>query len=123
MKILSLLLLVSVVNPIGMHAAPEPAVPLGEKAEADKVKTLEGTFVRIDEGDYFHWVIQPTQGEERTFFILKPDVSVDKVVEEPAAFVGKKCRITWKASKEQIPEAGGKIDIEQVLSVEWLAKK
>jgi hypothetical protein len=28
-----------------------------------------------------------------------------------------------EASQETIPEAGGKIDVEQVLSVEWLGKK
>ena len=91
--------------------------------KADKVKILEGTFVRIDEGDYFHWVLKTTNGQERTFFILKPDASVDNVLEAPEGYVGKKCRITWKASQEQIPEAGGKIEIEQVLSVEWLGKK
>jgi hypothetical protein len=37
--------------------------------------------------------------------------------------VGRRCRITWKASQEAIPEAGGKIDVEQVLSVEWLGKE
>jgi hypothetical protein len=124
MKIPFLLLLLASMHFTGLHAAPEQAVPLAEKAKAEKTQILEGTFVRIDEGDYFHWVIKPTEGEERSFFILNPpDASVDKVVEEPAAFVGKKCRITWKASKEEIPEAGGKIDIEQVLSVEWLGKK
>lgn len=47
---------------------------------------------------------------------------MDKVIEAPESHVGKKCRITWKTSKENIPEAGGKIDIEQILSVEWFGK-
>jgi hypothetical protein len=123
LMLLLLLALLASVNLTDLHAAPGQAAPLAEKAKADKTKTLEGTFVRIDEGDYFHWVIKSTEGEERSFFILKPDASVDKVVEAPENYVGKKCRITWKASKEEIPEAGGKIDIEQVLSVQWLGKK
>ena len=97
--------------------------PLAEKVKAAKAKTLEGTFLRIDEGDYFHWVMKTADGGERSFFILKPDATVDKVVEEPAAYLGRRCRITWKASQEDIPEAGGKIDVEQVLSVEWLGKR
>jgi hypothetical protein len=31
--------------------------------------------------------------------------------------------VTWKKSTENIPEAGGKMEIEQILSVEWLGKK
>jgi hypothetical protein len=96
---------------------------VAEKALADKAKALEGKLLRIDEGDYFHWVMATADGGEGSSFILKPDATVDKVVEEPAAYVGRRCRITWKASQETIPEAGGKIDVEQVLSVEWLGKK
>jgi hypothetical protein len=58
---------------------------LAEKVKAAKAKTLEGKFLRIDEGDYFHWVMKTADGGERSFFILKPDATVDKVVEEPAA--------------------------------------
>lgn len=97
--------------------------PVAEKALAAKAEALEGMFLRIDEGDYFHWVMATADGGEGSFFILKPDATVDKVVEEPVAYVGRRCRITWKASQETIPEAGGKIDVEQVLSVEWLGKK
>lgn len=113
-------LLISAV-PAATVPAPGGISTLAEKAA--KAKTLEGTFARIDEGDYFHWVMKTPGGEERSFFIIKPDASVDKVVEAPETYVGKKCRITWQAGKQDIPEAGGKIDIEQILSVEWLGKK
>jgi|JI6StandDraft_1071083.scaffolds.fasta_scaffold01738_9 hypothetical protein len=99
------------------------ALKKGKSAPKAAVKTTEGTFVRIDEGDYFHWNMKSNSGEEVSFFILKGDASVDKVMDKPEAYVGKKCRVTWKKSTENIPEAGGKMEIEQILSVEWLGKK
>jgi hypothetical protein len=62
-------------------------------------------------------------GEEVSYFIMRPDDSVEKVTENPEKYIGKKCRVTWKKSTENIPEAGGKMEIEQILSVEWLGKK
>lgn len=97
------------------------------KGSADKPKAVakltDGTFLGIEEGDYAHWNMRTVDGAEVSYFILKPDTSVDKVLENPKTYIGKKCRVTWKKSTENIPEAGGKIEIEQVLSVEWLGKK
>lgn len=87
-----------------------------------QTQTTAGKFVRVDEGDYFHWVMTDGSGEEVSFFILNPDASVESVLNEPESYVGRKCRITWKKSMEDIPEAGGKLEVEQVLSVEWLKK-
>ena len=101
--------------------ADEKKTPTQAKPTA--AKSAEGTFVRIDEGDYFHWVMTDKKGEEVSYFIMSPDASVDKVIEEPGKFVGKKCRIQWKTSTENIPEAGGKLEIDQILSVEWRGKK
>lgn len=103
----------------------EAADILKEKGAAEsavKSKSTDGTFVRIDEGDYFHWVIS-TKGEELSFFILHADAAVEKVIEDPEKYVGKKCRVLWKESMEDIPEAGGKMKVKQILSVTWLAKK
>lgn len=93
------------------------------KAAAASERVTDGVFVRIDEGDYFHWVMKSKGGEELSFFIMKPDASVDKVIDNPQAYLGKKCRVTWKKSSENIPEAGGKMEIEQILSVQWLGAK
>jgi hypothetical protein len=91
------------------------------KAAAGPSNAVEGTFTGIEEGDYAHWKMR-VGGEERSFFILRPEPSVEKVLAKPASYIGKQCRITVKKSKENIPEAGGKIDVEQVISVEWLKK-
>lgn len=86
-------------------------------------KVVEGTFIGVEEGDYFHWNMRSKAGEELSFFILKPDASVEKVLENAEAYAGRKCRVTSKKSVENLPEAGGKMEIEQILSVEWLGKK
>ena len=82
-------------------------------------KTTSGTFTGIEEGDYAHWTMKTDKGEVVSYFILKPDASIEKVLENAESFIGKKCVVKWKTSKENIPEAGGKIDVEQVISVEW----
>jgi hypothetical protein len=103
-------------------AALKEVKPSG-KSPAAAAKITEGTFTGIEEGDYFHWNMKTKAGEDASFFILKPDASVNKVTANPKAYVGRQCRVTWKKSTENIPEAGGKMEIEQILGVEWLGKK
>ena len=91
------------------------------EVKASGQRVTEGKFLRIDEGDYFHWVMKDNAtGEEATYFILKPDASVEAVVNDPEKYVGKKCRVTWKESTELLPEAGQKMDVQQILSVDWI---
>lgn len=92
----------------------------GGEIKGSTLNVTEGKFLRLDEGDYYHWVMKDSEsGEEVSYFIIKPDASVEAVVDNPEKYVGKKCRVTWKESTENLPEAGGKQDIEQVLSVTW----
>ncbi len=97
-----------------------PAKPR-EKAAA--VQQAEGVFTGIEDGDYMHWNMKTAQGRERSFFVLHPDEGLAKVLAEPGKYIGRKCRVQWKSSTETILEAGGKLKVEQVLSVEWLGGK
>lgn len=96
------------------------AEPTGKKSSTAVV--VDGTFIGIEEGDYAHWQMRSKDGEEVSFFILRPDASIENVLENPKKYAGKKCRVTTKKGMEDIPEAGGKQEIEQVLSVEWIGK-
>ena len=78
-----------------------------------------GKFLRIDQGDYFHWVIEDAQGNEHTFFILQPDAVIQKTLDAPEKYIGKRCRVSWSQSQVNIPEAGGMQDITQITSVSW----
>jgi hypothetical protein len=108
-------------NCVAFVAALKKGQAAGKPQAAAKL--TDGTFLGVEEGDYFHWKMRTADGVEVSYFILKPDTSVDKTLENPTAYVGKKCRVTWKKSTENIPEAGGKMEIEQILSVQWLGKK
>ena len=94
----------------------------GEESKVKKVagKSTTGTFLGIEEGDYAHWKMKTADGEEVSYFILKPDASIEKVLANPSKFKGRKCRVLWKESVENLPEAGGKTKIQQIVSVEWL---
>ena len=104
-------------------AGSEKSSPAQISPLADAVKntgTAEGTFLRLDEGDYFHFVIKDGQGEERSYFILKPDRSTQAVLDAPDNFVGKKCRVIFQESEELLPEAGQRMKITKVLGVQWM---
>jgi hypothetical protein len=97
------------------------AEPAPDKAPA--LQTTLGVFLGIEQGDYAHWKLRKKNGKETTFFILRPDASVEKVLEKPEARVGQNCRVQWKKTTENIPEAGGKQVVRQIVSVEWLDVK
>jgi hypothetical protein len=78
---------------------------------AAEAATVEGKFLGVEEGDYTHWRMSDGKGGERSFFVLQTT---------PDKFKGKRCRVTWKRSAENIEEAGGKVEIDVLVSAEWL---
>jgi len=83
------------------------------------LQMTEGTFAGIEQGDYAHWKMRTNTGEKISYFILKPDASVEKILDNPSSQIGQKCRVQWKSTVENIPEAGGKINLSEIVSVEW----
>ena len=98
------------------------ALKKGKAEGAADPEWVEGVFTGIEQGDYAHWNMKTKDGKERSFFILKAEAAMEKVLDHPDQYAGKPCRVKWKKSTEDIPEAGGRREIEQVLSVEWLGK-
>jgi hypothetical protein len=92
---------------------------LGDKAVAAE---MEGVFLGIEEGDYAHWRMRNEKGEEVSLFVLRPEASVEAVLENPEKFAGKRCRVRWRKSMETIPEAGGKMEVKQIFGVKWLGQ-
>ncbi len=93
--------------------APQPA-----KAPAGKTTT--GTFLGIEQGDYAHWKMRTAAGEEISYFLLKPDAALERVLADPQEYEGRKCRVGWKTSVEDLESAGGKVSVDQILTVDWL---
>lgn len=91
---------------------------LGKGAAAGN--SLEGRFLGLEEGDFTHWRMSDGDDRERSFFLLRTTPEMEKTLEDPEAFKGKRCRIRWKTSEEELEEAGGKTELDMLLSVEWL---
>jgi len=82
--------------------------------------TLDGTFVSFEQGDYTHLNVKDAQGKDRSFFVLTGDPSFSPFLAKPAAYKGKKVRVTWKEGVEDIPEAGGKMKVESATKIQLL---
>lgn len=80
--------------------------------------TADGTFAGIDQGDYAHFLIKDSKGRGESFFILRPDGSVQSYLDNPDKLKGRRVRVYWEERNENIPEAGGKQKIKVVTKVE-----
>lgn len=78
----------------------------------------DGTFAGIEQGDYAHFQLKDTKGKPLSYFILRPDDSVQSYLKNPNKLKGRKVRVYWEERDEEIPEAGGKQRIKVVTKVE-----
>lgn len=95
------------------------ALGRGAKNSKQSGNTVEGVFTGIDQGDYAHWNMRANDGSERSFFILQTDAAIDRVLADPQEYEGHKCIVRWERRSEDIPEAGGRMDIDVLLGVTW----
>jgi hypothetical protein len=99
--------------------SPEKTEVKGEQNAATPQETT-GVFVGIEQGDYFYFKVKTDSGEEKSFMVLNPDEIYSKIEAESANFQGKKVKVYWQAKKQNIPEAGGEIDIQEYIKAEIL---
>jgi hypothetical protein len=92
------------------------ATPAVAESRASKGHS-DGTFLEIEQGDYAHFVIKTKAGRE-SFFVLRPDKSVQSYIDNGAKLKGRKVRVHWEERSESIPEAGGKQRIKVVKRVD-----
>ena len=85
-------------------------------------KTLEGTFVKFEMGDYGHIDIKDDKGKEHSFFVGNHK-SFNPIVEKPEKFKNKRVRVKWHHIKKDIPENGGPTEIDEAISIEVLKSK
>ena len=107
------LLIAAVVSAVIITVAgPAAAGSKGTKGQTD------GTFAGIEQGDYAHFELKDTKGKPHSYFILRPDNSVQSYLDNPTKLKGRKVRVFWEERNEEIPEAGGKQKIKVVTKVE-----
>lgn len=92
---------------------------LGAGKPEENAQTAEGAFTGIEQGDYAHFKLRESNGEERSFFILQTDAAIDRILADPQEYEGRNCRVRWERRSENIPEAGGSMEIDVLLGVEW----
>lgn len=93
------------------------ALLLGLVARADLI--LTGTVREVQVGDYYHLVVRDAKGKDHNFFVGK-DKSFDALVKNPEKFKGRKVKVRWHTVEREIPEAGGKLKIDEATAVEFL---
>ena len=90
-----------------------------EGAESKDGQTAEGVFIGIEQSDYAHFKLREGDGTERSFFILQTDASIDRILADPQEYEGRACKVRWERRNENIPEAGGPMEIDVLLGVGW----
>lgn len=103
---------------IGEEAARFTAALEGGATEG--TGAVEGVFTGIEQGDYAHWKLRGSDGTAHSFFILQTNDAIDRVLADPQEYEGRSCRVRWERRSENLPEAGGPVEIEVLLGVEWL---
>ncbi|AVM75091.1 hypothetical protein [Magnetospirillum gryphiswaldense] len=88
----------------------------GGKPAGGPIKETTGTFAGFEEGDYTYLHLR-AGGEEHSFMILRTDDALERLLNAPERYMGKKITVTWQNTMETIPEAGGRIEVTKVLSV------
>lgn len=84
------------------------------KRRPDKVKetkTIQGSFVSFESGDYLHATIKKSNGEETSFFLMKHGLEYFLVLHK-----GEPLTLTYQIVDTYIPEAGGMETIERLIS-------
>jgi hypothetical protein len=97
-------------------ATPQPVpdpIPLGE------IQTTTGTFVSMEWGDYLHFNMKNDAGEEMSFFVLHTPEDQTSVFEKEG-MEGRRIEAKWKTTMEDIPESGGKMELDQLVEVRLL---
>jgi len=94
------------------------ALPL----HANTTSELTGTFQGIEQGDYAYFKLHTDAGADESLMILQTDAAIDDFVEHADSLVGTRVKVRIEDRKQDIPEAGGEIDVRVLLGVEKLAK-
>jgi hypothetical protein len=85
-------------------------------AEKGPVQWVDGVFQGFEEGDYVYLLLE-VDGELQSFMVGQVDEAVDILLADPDPHVGQTITVGWRASMENIPEAGGQIAVDSLVTV------
>ena len=102
-----------------VNQAPPPAKT--ETKSDNKAGTTIGTFLTLEEGDYYYIHVKDENKKETSFTLWRAyEGAADLNVDNWKSVRGKKIQVKWEETMEDIPEAGEKILVKKVLAVEIL---
>jgi hypothetical protein len=87
---------------------------LAQNRKPDRIratKTIQGSLVGFEFGDYLHATIKKTNGEEQSFFLNKPGLDYFLALHKDEPL-----ELTYQIVDTYIPEAGGMQKIERLTS-------
>ena len=79
---------------------------------------MHGKVAGIEQGDYVHLNFEDDEGETHSFF-LSNDSSFQQMIEFPEKFTGREATLRWHTVVRDIPENGGKTEIDEAISIEF----
>ncbi len=92
-----------------------------EKSETpENQQSVSGMFTGIEQGDYFYFTIKTEAGEDMSFMVLQTDATFEAISENPEKYTNAMVKVYWETTTENIPEAGGDIEINKYIKAEIL---
>jgi hypothetical protein len=85
-------------------------------AEKGPVQWVDGVFQGFEEGDYVYLLLE-VDGELQSFMVRQVDEAVDILMADPDSHIGQTISIGWRTAMEDIPEAGGRISVDSLVTV------
>jgi hypothetical protein len=83
----------------------------GHPERVRETKTLKGSFVHFELGDYLHAIIRKADGQTMSFFLIKPGMEYFLVLHKNEPLV-----LTYQIVDTYIPEAGGMERIKRLVT-------
>ena len=104
----------------GADSTAKPVVDPMPPAEQPKaaLETLTGTYVTTEIGDYVHAVIKGDDNTEYSFYLSEDFPEARSAEMGEGLWDGKAVKVQWRKVERDIPEAGGRIEIDELVSIE-----
>jgi outer membrane lipoprotein-sorting protein len=91
-----------------------------KKSNSDLQITI-GTFLSIENGDYYQLHIKDKNEKEASFYFWQAYEGADQLnIGNWKSVKGKKIKVTWQDSKEKDPNSEKKIAIKKILAIDIL---
>lgn len=101
-----------------INQAPAPEK---NKKSTSNIHVSIGTFLQIEDGDYYQLYMTDENKKETSFYFWQAYEGADQLnVGNWKSVKGKKIKVTWEDSKEKDPESGKEISINKILAINVL---